>query len=97
MSDNTTTYTREQLKKWFKNGCKPTENHFAAVFDSYVYKDDTIPASSIENLEELLRRYMGLTREEVEEMIAEHNDAEDAHNIGTALDFKSALNDIADG
>ena len=91
MADNTTTYSREQLKRWFKNGCKPTENHFAAHFDSYFHKDDLIPVSSIENLEELLQQLSGLTREEVEEMIAQHNSAPDAHDIGTLTDFTSAF------
>lgn len=88
-TDNT--YTREQLKKWFKNGCKPTENHFAAIFDSYIHKDDTIPASSIEDLEEILARCTGVTREEVESMIAAHNESNDAHNIGTIEDFSAAF------
>lgn len=89
MADNS--YTRTQLKKWFQNGCKPTQNHFAAVFDSYVHKDDTIPAARIEDLDTILRQNLGLTRAEVEDMIAQHNARPDAHNIGTATDFESAL------
>ena len=87
-------HTRTQLKKWFQNGCKPTQNHFAAVFDSYVHKDDTIPATQIEDLDEILRLNLGVTRQEVEDMIAQHNTAPDAHNIGTATDFESALGSL---
>lgn len=84
-------YSRSKLKTWFLNGCKPTQSHFAAVFDSFFHKDDTIPATQIEDLDEILRQNLGVTRQEVEDMIAQHNTATDAHNIGTATDFESAL------
>ncbi|MCR5697854.1 MAG: hypothetical protein K6G73_12850 [Marinilabiliaceae bacterium] len=86
-------YTREQLKRWFKNGCKPTENHFAAAFDSFWHKDDSIPASSIENFEEILAALGGLTRAEVEAMIEEHNSDSASHNLGTMDDFVAQFPD----
>lgn len=94
MSDETKIYTRTQLKKWFSNGQKPTENHFAAAFDSYLHKSDTLPASQVDGLTDLLRLYMGVTREQVDEMIAAHDQSPDAHNIGTATDFSQPLESI---
>ena len=89
MADNVS--TRKELKSWFSNGKKPNENHFAAIFDSYVHKTDTIPADRIEDLDQILRLNTGLTREEVEVLIASHNDSPTAHNIGSADDSTSAL------
>lgn len=77
-------------KKWgvvYSNGKKPNENHLAAIFDSYVHKTDTIPADRIEDLDQILRLNTGMTREEVEALIASHNDSPTAHNIGTADEF----------
>lgn len=89
MADNVS--TRKELKSWFSNGNKPNENHFAAIFDSYVHKTDTIPADRIEDFDQILRLNTGLTREEVEVLIASHNESPTAHNIGTADDSTSAL------
>lgn len=86
-----TVYSREELKKWFKNGMKPTENHFAAIFESFLHKTDTISPSSIDGLENLLELYQGLTREDVMEMIEQHNTNPQSHNIGTIEDFETAL------
>lgn len=86
-----TTTTREQLKKWFKNGCKPTESHFAALLDSYIHKDDSLPSSQIEGLEELITRHAGITEEEVKALIELHDESAAAHGIGTAEDYAAAL------
>ncbi len=72
MAENIT--TRETLKRYFKNGKKPDETHFAAVFDSFLHKDDMLPTSKVEGLSEFVRRYGGMTREEVESMIASAED-----------------------
>lgn len=86
-----TTTTREQLKKWFKNGCKPTESHFAALLDSYIHKDDSLPSSQIEGLEELITRHAGITEEEAAALVTLHNESATAHGIGTADDYAAAL------
>lgn len=85
------TTTRSQLKKWFKNGCKPTESHFAAVFDSYIHKDDSLPSSQIEGLEELITRHAGISEEEAAALVEAHNESATAHGIGTSDDFAAAL------
>lgn len=48
------TTTREQLKAWFRKGLKPLESQFAAWIDSYWHKDDSIPMSSVEGLNDAL-------------------------------------------
>ncbi len=48
------TTTREQLKVWFRKGLKPLESQFAAWIDSYWHKDDSIPMSSVEGLNDAL-------------------------------------------
>lgn len=95
MADNTT-HSREQIKKWFKNGCKPTESHFAALLDSYIHKEDSLEAGQIDGLEELITRHAGITEPEVEAMISAHNEADDAHGIGSIADLETALGSIAD-
>jgi len=42
------------IKKWFKTGLFPTQTQFWDVWDSFFHKDDQIPASQVENLQELL-------------------------------------------
>lgn len=91
MADTTATFPRDRLKAWFKNGCKPTEAHFAAALDSYVHRSDKIPASSVDGLEALLSSLRGLTRDEVEALIALHDARPAAHSLGTAADFEAAL------
>ncbi len=46
--------SREQLKAWFRKGLKPLESQFAAWIDSYWHKDDSIPMSSVEGLNDAL-------------------------------------------
>lgn len=87
----TTTVSREQLRKWFKNGCKPTESHFGALLDGYVHKDDSLPSSQIEGLEELITRHAGITEEEAAALVKLHDESATAHSIGSADDFSAAL------
>ena len=42
------------LKSWFKNKLKPVQEQFWAWMDSYWHKNDQIPTSSIQNLDNLL-------------------------------------------
>lgn len=45
---------KNTLKSWFKRGLKPLEVQFHAWMDSYWHKSESIPTSSIENLENTL-------------------------------------------
>lgn len=51
-TDNIT--DKNTLKSWFKRGLKPLEVQFHAWMDSYWHKSESIPTSSIENLETTL-------------------------------------------
>ena len=46
--------TLSTIKNWFKTGLKPTQLQFWAVFDSFFHKDEKIPVSSIELLQNYL-------------------------------------------
>ena len=89
MADST--YTRDQIKKWFRNGSKPTENHFAAALDSFLHKTDTIPASQVQNLAQTLQNIAGLTPQQAQQLIDLaidlHDTSPSAHSIGSAADF----------
>lgn len=43
--------TLNTIRNWFKTGLKPTQTHFWDTWDSFFHKDDVIPSSSIENLD----------------------------------------------
>lgn len=78
------TTSRSQLKKWFSNGAKPNQAQFAELIDAYYHQQDTIPATAISGLDGLFSRFMGLTKEQVEQLISDQN-------IGTLTDFTSAF------
>ena len=42
------------IKSWFKTGLFPTQQQFWDTWDSFFHKDDNIPASQVENLQNLL-------------------------------------------
>lgn len=42
--------TLEQLKKWFRTGCEPTQSQFSDVFDSFRHKSENIPLAQVEGL-----------------------------------------------
>lgn len=46
------TVDRNTLKQWFVKGARPTEGQFAAWLDSFFHKDDKVPATSVEGLQE---------------------------------------------
>ncbi|KPH11590.1 leucine-rich repeat domain-containing protein [Chryseobacterium sp. ERMR1:04] len=46
--------TKEELKLYFENGNKPTQEHFWQWQESYWHKDEKIPQSAISNLEKLV-------------------------------------------
>ena len=48
--------SRTQLKAWFRRGLKPLESQFAAWIDSFWHKDDAIPMSSVDGLNDALNQ-----------------------------------------
>ena len=48
--------SRDQIKSWFRKGLKPLEVHFASWIDSFWHKNDAIPMSSIDGLNEALNQ-----------------------------------------
>jgi hypothetical protein len=43
-----------QIKNWFKTGLKPTQSQFWSTWESYWHKEEVIPQSAIDALEETL-------------------------------------------
>ncbi|MGR3790028.1 hypothetical protein ACUXZJ_11560 [Flavobacterium sp. TN-1] len=41
---------KENIKKWFKTGSKPTEEQFSATWDSFWHKSEKIPINQIEGI-----------------------------------------------
>lgn len=62
------------IKSWFKTGLRPTSSQFSATWDSFFHKDDTIPVSKIENLD---NRFSDKTDKEVFQF---HEGSDEAHN-----------------
>lgn len=48
--------SRTQLKAWFRRGLKPLEVQFHSWIDSYWHKNDSIPMSSIDGLDDALNQ-----------------------------------------
>ena len=48
--------SRDQIKSWFRRGLKPLEVHFASWIDSFWHKNDAIPMSSIDGLNDALNQ-----------------------------------------
>ncbi|KFF22249.1 leucine-rich repeat domain-containing protein [Chryseobacterium sp. JM1] len=46
--------TKEDLKLYFENGDKPTQEHFWAWLDSYWHKDEKISPDSIDSVEKVI-------------------------------------------
>lgn len=87
MADNTTnTTSRDTLKRFFRNGRKPDETHFAAIFDSFLHKDDSLPISRIDGLAATLAALRPLTPEEILLLVDSRLDS----RVGTFADFLSA-------
>lgn len=42
------------IKNWFRTGMVPTQTQFWSVFDSYRHKNDAVPVSEVEGINELL-------------------------------------------
>ena len=48
--------TLQQLKAWFRKGLKPTQEQFWDTWDSFWHKEEKIPMTSVENLNETLNQ-----------------------------------------
>ena len=42
------------IKNWFKTGLKPTQAQFWAAWDSFFHKDEKIPQTAIDGLQDSL-------------------------------------------
>jgi hypothetical protein len=75
---------RNTLKQWFVRGAKPLASQFYAWIDSFWHKDDKIPASKVEGLQEAF------------DSKAEKEALEVTHKLATELrdDFNSATNSM---
>ena len=62
------------IKNWFKTGLKPTQSQFWSTWDSFWHKNDSIPANSIDGLDDLLDEKAD------SEAIENHLTDEDAHS-----------------
>jgi hypothetical protein len=61
------------IKNWFKTGLKPTQAQFLATWDSFWHKDEKIPITAIDDIENILN-----AKAEAE-VLENHLNNEDAH------------------
>lgn len=73
--------TRELLKQWFRKGLKPLEIHFHALIDSFWHKEDAIPMSSIDGLNEALNERIDIIPYTAEEMYDAIDNAERKYTV----------------
>lgn len=76
------------IKNWFKTGLKPTQAQFWATWDSFWHKEDLIPASSIENLDERFDEKADA------DAFQSHLTDHDAHNISELLADKASVDQL---
>ncbi|WP_392419418.1 hypothetical protein ACF3OE_06605 [Capnocytophaga canis] len=93
---------RNTIKQWFENFKKPTQEHFWAWIDSFWHKNEKIPMSSVQNLEQSLQNVV--TSDQFNNHINDGN----AHQAlfdskldkgtytGNAKDLESAINHKVD-
>ena len=67
------------IKNWFKTGLKPTQAQFWSTWDSFWHKDDKIPVSSIDGLDNLI------TGKADTEALNNHIDNNDVHKTETQI------------
>lgn len=68
------------IKDWFRNGLRPTQSHFWATWDSFWHKDEQIPVTSIENLQENLDEKVDVETYEIEKVNFQNTSFK---NVGT--------------
>ena len=70
------------IKNWFKTGLKPTQGQFWSTWDSFWHKDEKLPISNVENLENILNN----------KAENNHNHAEYATNDASSLSEENINN-----
>ncbi|GGE89512.1 hypothetical protein SAMN05443634_10496 [Chishuiella changwenlii] len=70
------------IKNWFKTGLKPTQGQFWSTWDSFWHKDEKLPISNVENLENILNN----------KAENNHNHAEYATNDASSLSEENIIN-----
>ncbi len=77
-----------QLKNWFKNGLKPAQEHFWNWMDSFWHKDESIPTSQIDGLDD----YFNQVSQDVN-TISNNAAKKDASNLSQedVLEWQSVL------
>ena len=73
------------ILSWFKTGLKPTQEQFFRTWSSFWHKDEIIPVSSIENLEQILSEKAEL------EIINNHIQDNNAHGLDEIWEIISQL------
>lgn len=68
------------IKNWFKTGYKPTQQQFWDTWDSFFHKEDQIPISNIENLNNRFDEKAD------DESLTNHINDQNAHGIGDKVD-----------
>jgi ribosomal protein L12E/L44/L45/RPP1/RPP2 len=76
---------RNTLKQWFIRGARPTAEQFAAGFDSFFHKDDSIPAENVEGLQEAFnvkadKKALDTVSEQVQELRKDFNSSTNSMN-----------------
>jgi len=62
------------IKNWFKTGLKPTQKQFWDTWDSFWHKDENIPVSNIEGIDNLLNQKANKS------VLDDHLDSQNAHD-----------------
>jgi len=70
------------IKNWFKTGLKPTQGQFWSTWDSFWHKDEKLPISNVENLENILNN----------KAENNHNHIEYATNDANSLNEENIIN-----
>jgi hypothetical protein len=70
------------IKNWFKTGLKPTQGQFWSTWDSFWHKDEKLPISNVENLENILNN----------KAENNHNHAQYATNDASSLNEENIIN-----
>lgn len=76
------------IKNWFKTGHKPTQQQFWDTWDSFFHKDDKVPISSIDGLNDRFDEKAD------QEAFDNHKTDHNAHNLAELLDEKANAVDV---
>lgn len=89
--------SRNQLYEWFKRGLKPLQEHFWEWIFSFWHKDDKIPATSIDGLQEALddkldKAELGTSIDDAKNELGEYVD----EAVGSLTDDIRDVKDLVD-